>query len=72
MFPQHGMENGLLTFRPSSQEVSVSSKTQGLVRYLSGILEDWMAMDKALHSSPKFDSPGEDISSTLRETVTIY
>lgn len=72
MFPQHRMANELLTFRPSSQEVSVSLKTQGHVRYLSGNLEDGMAMGNALHSSPEFDPPGEDISSTLRETVTIY
>lgn len=66
------MANELLTFRPSSQEVSVSLKTQGHVRYHSGNLEDWMSMDNALQSSAEFDPSGEDISSTLRETVTMY
>lgn len=60
-----------MTFKPSSQELSVLLKPQRHVRYLSGNLEDWMAIGNASHSSLEFGPPLGGISSTLREMLTI-
>lgn len=67
MFPQHRMASELLPCRSSSQEISVSLKNQGHISNISGNLENGVAMDNSLHSSPECDPLTEDISSTQRK-----
>lgn len=66
MFPQHRMASKLSSFRSSSQEMSVSLKNPGHVSNIFGNLENGVAMDNSLHSSP--DLLTEDISSTQRKS----